>query len=230
MRDDGTVRSEDKRGRSGRRCVKKTGAEKKARVLIKRCKTREKRGGLKGEKGGSRKKLLLPGKSGFSAIYSTGVPNVYTPSHPSAVHAPVRVETTPCTHGQDRILSTEAHYSLLLFPFHHNIHLPLHLFFNAIHGGQISRMSKKGGTKEEDKITVSLTGTAFFCQDSRSEFTVIHGKADKCSFRDLVETWMLSVASDCNWTWKRGTEETGAEVEAEVGAKIVTFDLWSRSM
>lgn len=41
-------------------------------------------GGLKKKRekesdSGSRKKFLLPGKSGFSAIYSTGVPNVYTP-------------------------------------------------------------------------------------------------------------------------------------------------------
>lgn len=67
---------------------------------------------------GSRKKFLLPGKSGFSAIYSTGVPNVYTPYHPrTPTLPPVRVETARCTHGQDRILSSETHYSLLLFRF-----------------------------------------------------------------------------------------------------------------
>lgn len=49
---------------------------------------------------GSRKKFLLPGKSGFSAIYSTGVPNVSTPYHPLSLRwytlGSARVETAPC--------------------------------------------------------------------------------------------------------------------------------------
>lgn len=116
-------RSLERRGGGDRNKYAKR--EKKEGVLRKRCKIKGKWGVEEEGGGGERRKAIADRERNSYCLASPAFPQytaqVYrmcTP-HTTLVHplSSVRVETAPCTHGQDRILSSETHYSLLLFRF-----------------------------------------------------------------------------------------------------------------